>query len=195
MAIAIVAFAFVALMALIPAGLTTFRRSIDTAVCAQISQRIFNDAQQTDFDTLIDQANLEQSIVLEGFTFRAPKLLAPSLRYFDDQGTEVVPVNPPSLSAVEKAHIIYYVNTRIMPRTPLPKTAGSAAGTNGSPHPEALAQITIQVAHNPGHIVLPLSTAKPDDKNSPTRNLFDTKNSSMRGIEVLTYCAHVGRNL
>lgn len=195
MAVGIVAFAFVTLIALIPAGLTTFRRSVDTSVCAQIAQRILNEAQETDFDTLIDQTNLELNPDAEGYTFRAPAIKSPALRYFDDQGMEVIPANPLSITLLEKARIIYYVNTRIMPRTPLPKSGGRSVGTQGNAHPEAVAQITVQVAHNPAHFNLPISTAAADDVNSPGRNLFDLQSSGMRGIDVLTYCSHVGRNL
>ncbi len=195
MAVGIVAFAFVTLMALVPAGLTTFRRSVDVSVCAQIAQRVLDDAGETDFDTLIDQQTLEQSNPAEGFTFRAPKINAPGFRYFDDQGTEVIPANPPTLSAAEKKRVIYHVITRVMPRAPLPKSGGPAATTNGSLHPEPVAQITVQVAHNPGNFSLPISTDPADDVTKPNRNLLNTFDSSMRGIDVLTYCSHVGRNL
>ena len=52
LALGIVAFAFVGLMGLLPAGLGTFRTAIDTTVSAQIVQRIVSDAEQSDFDAL-----------------------------------------------------------------------------------------------------------------------------------------------
>src|SRR5687767_4065395 len=54
LAIGVVSFAFVAILGLVPAGMSQFRQAIDTAVCAQIAQRVIGDAQQTDFDLLID---------------------------------------------------------------------------------------------------------------------------------------------
>jgi len=194
MAVGVVAFAFVSLMALLPVGLTTFRRSIDTSVCAQIAQRVVNDAQQTDFDILIDQTNLEQSQAGEGFTFRAPTIAAPALRYFDDQGMEVVPLIPPTPNKTELARIMYYVSMRVMPQASLPRTDGASAH-NGRVHPEDVAQLTIQIAHNPGHRSLIFSSAPADRAMSPDRNLLNTSDSSMRGIDVLTYSALVGRNL
>lgn len=48
----IVAFAFVAIMGLLPVGLNNFRGSINTTVAAQIAQAEVNNAQQTDFTNL-----------------------------------------------------------------------------------------------------------------------------------------------
>jgi uncharacterized protein (TIGR02598 family) len=70
LAVGIIAFAFVALFGLVPTGLSTFRRAMDTSVAAQIAQRVIGDAQQTDFDALIATRS-------------------PVPRYFDDQGTEI----------------------------------------------------------------------------------------------------------
>jgi uncharacterized protein (TIGR02598 family) len=70
LAIGIIAFAFVAILGLMPVGLSTFRKSMDTSINSQIVQRLINEAQQTDY----------------------PKLVATPtspLRYFDDQGNEV----------------------------------------------------------------------------------------------------------
>lgn len=69
LAIGIVAFAFVALLGLVPVGLENFRQSLDTSVRSQIVQRLATEAQQTDFDLL-------------------PKL-ASVWRYFNDEGTEI----------------------------------------------------------------------------------------------------------
>lgn len=125
LAIGVVAFAFVALVGLLPVGLQTFRRAVDASVGAQIAQRIVNDVQQTDFDVLVG-GNTGM------FLWRA----AP--QYFDDQGTEV--------TAASSA--IYHVKTWITPATVLPSTSAS-------PPPEAsnasLATVTIQIVSNPGN--------------------------------------------
>ena len=68
LAIGVVAFAFVALMGLLPVGLNTFGAALDTSVRSQIVQRFVSDAEQTDFDTLQNQPAV--------------------LRYFDDEGSE-----------------------------------------------------------------------------------------------------------
>jgi uncharacterized protein (TIGR02598 family) len=73
LAIGIVAFAFVALLGLVPVGLSSFRQSLDTSVRSQIVQRLATEAQQTDFDLLSK---------LEG-----------TARYFDDEGTALLPAD------------------------------------------------------------------------------------------------------
>ncbi len=72
LAIGIIAFAFVAIFGLLPAGLTSFRRAMDYSIGTQIVSRLTNEAIQTDYSELI-------KITPE----------APMLRYFDDQGNEV----------------------------------------------------------------------------------------------------------
>lgn len=69
LAIGIVSFAFVGMFGLLPVGLNTFRQAVDSSVGSQIVQRVINDAQQTDFPTLITSGT--------------------TTRYFDDQGNEL----------------------------------------------------------------------------------------------------------
>ena len=179
LAIGVVAFAFIAIMGLIPAGLNQFRKAMDTTVCAQIAQRVINEAQETDFNILIDQANLPPTA---NFTFRAPAVQAPAPRYFDDQGSEIVP-KAKVLSADEKAAIIYWVNMRVMPQTALPKT-------NTGPDSPHVATLTLQVAFNPGNRDIPVSASDPSDTTARERNLY----VSTPGISVLTFSAVIGRN-
>jgi len=68
LAIGVVSFAFVGLLGLLPVGLNNFGAALDTSVRSQIAQRFISDAEQTDFDTLQNQAAV--------------------VRYFDDEGTE-----------------------------------------------------------------------------------------------------------
>jgi len=101
-AMGIVSFAFLTMLGLIPTGLKTFRSAIDTSVGGQIFQRVINEAQQTDFDTLVGSD--------------------PAVRYFDDQGNE--------LDSSLAGRAIYQVNTRILPSTAL--TTTGAAASNAS---------------------------------------------------------------
>ena len=66
LALGIIAFAFVTVFGLLPAGLRAFRQAMDVSIGSQIIQRVLNDAEQTDFSQLISQ-----------------------VRYFDDQGNEL----------------------------------------------------------------------------------------------------------
>src|SRR5947207_4035315 len=75
LAVGVVAFAFVAILGLIPAGMSQFRQAIDTSVCSQIAQRVINDSQETDFTTLIDEKNLPTASA-DDYAFRTPSVAA-----------------------------------------------------------------------------------------------------------------------
>lgn len=196
LAVGVVAFAFVAILGLIPAGLTQFRQAIDTSVCAQIAQRVIMDAQQTDYDLLIDKTGLPSSVP-DYYTFRAPMVANSEFRYFDEQGNEVIPSttsakkNPSALTADEKRLIVYHVVTRIAPNMNVPRSGNSAKG--GALN--TLANVTVQVAFNPGNLVIPIDTdgasggAGAGEK--PQRNLFV---STTPGVSLITYNAQVGQN-
>jgi uncharacterized protein (TIGR02598 family) len=206
LAIGIVAFAFVALLALIPAGQTAYRRSIDITVCSQIAQRVIDEANQTDFDALIDQIDIPAAYTTDvNYTFRAPLVTTPTLRYFDDQGREIIlasssATTPGLTTAKTLANAIYVVNTRIQPLFQLPTTgvvtpAGNSSATN-SAAPQPLALITVQVAHNPQNVVnLQLSPGQPNDPNTPDRNLWSSTATANQGVEIFTYTGYIGRNL
>ena len=142
LALGIVAFAFVALMGMLPAGLTTFRKSVDTTVSAQIVQHIVSDAEQSDFDALLAQA-----------TATTADFYALRTRYFDDQGNEVIPAGQAPPSAADLQRILYHVRVR-----------GSVGGTNFTSLPQVKEQdrfhprdstfLTIQIANNPGNATL-----------------------------------------
>ena len=78
MALAIVGFALVTIFGLTPLGLTTYRQSMETTIGSHIAQRIINDCQQSDFNTLLNSP--------------------PADRYFDDQGDEItLPSTTPAI--------------------------------------------------------------------------------------------------
>ncbi len=56
LAIGIVAFAFLSILAMLPVGLATFDRAVNATVEARIAQQIFSDAQQVKFEDLGDTA-------------------------------------------------------------------------------------------------------------------------------------------
>jgi uncharacterized protein (TIGR02598 family) len=65
-AIGIVAFAFISIIGLIPSGLSNMKGSTQTTLMSMIAQKMINDAAQTDFDVLTNNAL--------------------ATNYFDDQG-------------------------------------------------------------------------------------------------------------
>ncbi len=136
LALGIMAFALVAVFGLMPLGMTTFKKAMDLSVGSQIAQRVMGDAQQSDFDALISS---------QGATAGSGGAFAKQpFRYFDDQGAE-------GLST--QSGIVYMVNTRVVPSTPVPSTGGASGVRNAS-----IATVTVQVAHNPGKIPLALDS-------------------------------------
>jgi hypothetical protein len=181
LALGVLAIALVAVFALMPSGLSNFRTAMDTSVTAQIAQRVMQDAQQAEFDQLIDRKNLpddpqRRGYCPERFSFRAPTVKSPKWRYFDEQGIELFPKGK-KLSKEERLPIVYQVNTRIRPRAEMP----TLRETSGQ-----VAQVTVQIARNPGLVELPIQT----DTERPEHNLI--KNGS--GVPVFTYSALVGKN-
>jgi len=171
LAIGVVSFAFVALMGLLPAGMQQFRKAIDTTVAAEIAQRVIDDAQQTDFDTLLATP-------------------WPSYRYFDERGVEVIPINsgasssaallsssypaPPQQSEQQK--VVYQVNTRVVAQTILPDGTQAAVNT--------LATVTVQVLNNPGFV----DPTQNVDQSIPPLFLPSPHYS------LLTFCAQIAPN-
>ncbi len=195
LAVGVISFAFVAIMGLIPAGLTQFRQAMDTSVGAQVAQRVIFDAEQTDFNTLVDYTNT-QALEVPGqtFYFRGPTYqysqaasstgASPGacIRYFTEEGNEIIPagrVSNPNCnpSGTELNNAVYYVNTRIATSTVLPQV--NASPTTGS---FDVATVLVQIAFNPGHRNIPLDT---------TGAFYVV---GMNGIQVRNYSAQIGRN-
>lgn len=148
MALAIVTFALVGLLALVPVGLSNFREAMDTTLGAQIAQRVVSDAEQTDFDRLIASAEKSDT---EFFVL--------PVRYFDDQGTEVALSDP---QAALKA--IYQVRVRGSQPGPADTSAGGASFTSlpGETRfrPRDSVFLTVQVAAHPGLASLPVDEVR-----------------------------------
>lgn len=187
LAIAILAFAFLPLVALLPTGLHDFRGAMNLSITTQIAQQVISDAQQSDFDLLTDRRHFPKDAKLEGFSFRAPLINAPALRYFDEQGAEIL-LEGDKPNAAEKHRVVYQVNTRVQPQTAVP----ADKPTNALPATIAnLALVTVEVAFAPGNLELPFSDAQANDATAPDRNLF----KRTRGLEIYTYSSLIGRSL
>ena len=189
-AVGILAVALVALLGLMPGGMTNFRKAMDTSVTAQIAQRIMHDLEQGEFNQVIDLANLPpdpkgKSYCEANYSFRWPRVNPaqdePRLRYFDDQGAEIIPKGKDTFTTLQKVSLVYYVNIRILPRAvvPMKNDFGSV-----------VAQATVQVARNPSGRDIPIVTTTPADGNTPNRNLF----KATSGVQMYTYYALIGNN-
>jgi uncharacterized protein (TIGR02598 family) len=185
LSIGIISFAFVGIFTLIPTGLNTFRQATDASVGSQIAQCVIGDIQQTDYVVLTDEANLPQgpAELPANYTFRGPAVNAPAFRYFDEQGVEVILASPGDApNADEKRRILYWVNTRIQPRT-------QRVQTGAEPCLRHLATVTIQVATNPSN--WPLTVATDDD---PGKGLGKNLLTQVPGVTISTHTTFVARN-
>jgi len=85
-ALGIATFALVLLLALLPAGVNNFRQTINATMASQISQRIFNQLQISDFDTLPSS----------------------STNFFDEQGNQLT--NPNSTFCTYLVQVVIATN-------------------------------------------------------------------------------------
>ena len=156
LAIGVVAIAIIPVFGLIPTGLNTFHKAIDASVGSQIAQRLIVEAQQTDFATLIG-ANSSRFVQTVNNS---------TLRYFDDQGTE--------LTGASISSAIYRTQVVVVPNTQTPGPQPSNVN---------LATVTVQVANNPRKAQL---------TSDGTTLLWSPFNSS--NVPVATYYAIVANN-
>ena len=188
LALGVLAFSLVGLIALIPAGLTNFRASMNASVGSQIFQRVVSDAEQADFDSL---TKCDPNYQAGSSAFSELPL-----RYFDDEGDEVVPSSGSALSPQEALKVVYQVHVRVAASGPADaSTDGSGLFTSlpASPgkvrfNPRSSVFLTIQIASNPTSAsmakdpatLLWSSTAFPITTYSAvvTRNGYNSQSSS-----------------
>lgn len=166
LALGIMAFAFVSIFGLLPIGMKTFRRAMDSSVGAQIAQRVIGDLQQTDFTELVKYDPSLPSTGTNGLK---------ATRYFDDQGTELL--------AASVASAIYHVTSRVTPAIAVPQT-GAAPAPNAN-----LALVTVQVANNPGN----QSLAR-DATTLLWTGAFSSSPANTGVVPFVTYPALIARN-
>jgi uncharacterized protein (TIGR02598 family) len=191
LAVGVIAFAFVAILGLIPAGLQQYRISIDNSVCTQIAQRVIMDCQQADFNTLTDSAhtggtvNYIRTPTLADTASAASGSPGPCMRYFDESGNEIKPVGRDPTSN-ELTAVVYYVNTRVAITTNMPKPSSSSPVSSAD-----LATVTVEIAFNPGHKSIPVQSQAAIVSNT---YLIDRTQQTTLSMPIRTYCAQVGRN-
>lgn len=175
MAIGIIAFAFVALLGMLPTGLNTFRKAMDTSVSAQIAQKIAGELQETDYFTLLEQAKNGGSDLRNMTTNPDDQFGSLPIRYFDDQGSEIVTAGddqPPT--EAERLKIIYEAHVRLSRRAQFTASGERIPSEN-------LVTAIIQVANNPRGLLL--------KRDSGTLLLQDDA-----GVQYRTYPAALSRN-
>lgn len=172
LALGVVAFAFIVLLGLLPAGLTVFREAMDTSVTAQIAQRVSADLQESDYFALLREASL-----IDGGNSGFGTL---PRRFFDDQGNEIVPSEDGKLHQRDRLRALYEVHVRLAWRE-RSSTSGKqrSAARLGSRN---LAKAVIQIVNNP---------AGEELKEDPETKLLDVKDLK---LPMQTYPALVARN-
>lgn len=168
LAIAVLATVVVSMMALVPTGMARFQAAMDTTLSAQIAQRVITDAEQAEFDKLTakTEAGNNDFYVL-------PK------RYFDSDGTEIIPKSGNTPNDAEKARLVYVV--RVRGSLPGPSDVNATGGAFTSlPADTGTARyrlrassiLTVQVAQNPNLRDLPVGPDLLWVKNSAPMNFY-----------------------
>ena len=185
LAIAIVAFAFLALIGVVPSGLGTFRAAMNTHTAAEIYRRLAAEVQETDFDTLLDA-----KVSVGGFQEQFYQL---PLRYFDEQGEEVDVANPATLTSTEQARVVYTARIRgSLPGHPDPQRHSVAHFTSlpglNAPrfNPREATYLTVEIALTRGRDV----SAWVD----PATLLLNSAEAAKAGVSVKTYSVLLTRN-
>ncbi len=187
-AVGILAVAMVALLGLMPAGMTNFRKAMDVSTTAQIAQRILLDMQQADFDRIVDAPASGKDDISPFFTFTAPTRNSQQFRFFDEQGVELTSTDGTNagLSSSQKTALVYQVLVRVMPTAAEPVDANIIKGS--------VALVTVQVARNPNNRTLKVFRQQPSEPTVSHRNLFDPTPTANPGLQVFTYSALIGKN-
>lgn len=191
LAIGIVASAVIVVVGFFPSGMNTFRQAMSTSVGGQIAQQLLSQAQQTDFLVLVSPTNTATdppAASPANFTFNKAD------RYFDDQGSEIVPATPGSPVGDEKLKIVYWVRTRVTPKSDLP----SRGPTGETENSDKIATVIIQIANNPSNQPLAPETGAANDSASPSRNLWNgaflSDPSKTKVVQNSIYSTLVSRN-
>ena len=190
LALVVVAIALVALLGLLPSGMSNFRTALDSQIAGEIFQRVVADAQETDFDPLIKSGTDTEKGGASLQFYRLP------LRHFDNQGTEVkvADANAPTLIEAREMGILYSVRVRgSLPGDPdpakhMPNFATSLPGVAAPRfNPRGLTFLTVQIAVTSGTRALaPLVDAQ--------TFLISPSLASKSQLQVRTYVAVVARN-
>ena len=202
LSIGVVAFAFIGVFSLLPAGMTAFREGMDASISAQIAQRVIGEAEQSNFDALVpvDGNNID-GVTVGG---SSGQFYALPLRYFDDQGTELgvsdASTLVPTLTADERSRVVYTARVRgSLPGaadpnaqtsdcfTSLPVSMDGEGSNTARFNPRFTTFLTIQVTKNPDRLTL-------DSFIDTASFLISSTLARSKNLPVKTFTAIVTRN-
>jgi type II secretory pathway pseudopilin PulG len=187
LALGVVAFAFVAILGLIPAGMNSFRQAINISEATSIGQRVISDAFQADYDTLMTAP--------VGTSDSTTAFMA-LYRYFDEEGNEILSTPPQDPTKMSKnappsnltgvIPFTYLVITRIVPNITLP----------GAPSVSPTASLTVQVVFDPSQYLPQGASDFPVPSSSDAnQSVVPLLNSpKIPPGNVMTYYAYITRN-
>ena len=195
LALGVVAFAFVAILGLIPAGMTTFRQAINISVCSQIAQKVIGDAFQADYDTLLTPLGT----TVNGTTGDSSVPFLMNYRYFDEEGNEILPNPLPTNNSTNNGptsqNFVYLVITKVSPYIVLPGALPTTAANVPNGASPQTATITVQVVFDSSQYLPSITAGDFYGTNGPTAQSIDLLNSpKIPPQNVLTYYAHITRN-
>ena len=123
---------------------------MDLSIGSQIGQRVLDDVQQSEFNTVLNDAGINLATSTVAQTGNLPH------RFFDDQGNEVVlqtgAAGDPTPQQRFLAHILYDVHTQVSWKGQIPSEDNGISAMLQSP---SLCVVTVQIANNPGGATLP----------------------------------------
>lgn len=185
LALAIAAFAFVAMLGLIPSGLGNFRTAMNTQTASEIYRQLSAEYQETDFDVLLGAK------VKEGGTNNQFYQLP--LRHFDEQGQEVRVSDPENPTMNEISRIVYTARARgSKPGDPNPEKHSPSVFTSlpggAAPrfNPRDSTFLTVQVVLTQGRSLSPVT-----DQAS---FLVDGAIAAREGMPVKSFSLYITRN-
>jgi len=183
-ALGIVAFAFVAMLGLLPVGLANFSKAMDTQTSTEIYQRLSAELQETEFDNLIKLGRNRPSGTVPFFFLKT--------RYFDAEGQEIKVTNSEAISDVESKRVLYTVTTRgSFPGDASPANHNSNYFTSLPDisgkrwNPRDVMFFSFQVIQSKGRDITTIL--------DPT-HFVDPAKAAQQGFPYRTYSIHVARN-
>ena len=203
MAVGIMGFSFVAILGLVPVALTSFRDTKTGAASSLIAQQIVSEVQTTAFNSLTSATGNPYAVTVtnsqnvSSTAICLPAPLDPTatnlyVRYFDEQGDEVpynaATANPANGATANPAPWVYQANIRVLVGPPFVQAGTATTGTSNAD----VANVTIQVAYNPGRLPLDPPNALAMSQNNDLWT--GTANGGKVTVPILSFQTNVARN-
>jgi uncharacterized protein (TIGR02598 family) len=185
LAIAIVAFGFIAVFGLLPVGLNTFRNAKTVSVSNQVAQQLLTEYEQMDWLTLTGSG---------AATVGTPYFSTDNPYYFDEQGQRIESDNSNSDGTIMTEQRIIQAQVRVQVGAKLPGwTPSDGANKNIDAN---TAMVTVQVAFNPTLNPANLATFSSSDPylGKLWTGAFTSNPANTKAVSVRTYSTYVAKD-